>query len=56
MIIPKHGLPIVRQAGALGLTPADVYFGRGQAILNHREHIKRQTIQNRRLAFRKIAA
>ena len=31
------------------LTPADVYFGRGQTILMERERIKRQTIQNRRL-------
>ena len=27
------------------LTPADVYFGRGQTILIERERIKRQTIQ-----------
>jgi transposase InsO family protein len=31
------------------LTPADVYFGRGETILKQREKIKRQTIQNRRL-------
>jgi transposase InsO family protein len=31
------------------LTPADVYFQRGEAILRERERIKRQTIQNRRL-------
>ena len=31
------------------LTPADVYFGRGETILKQRERIKRQTIQNRRL-------
>ena len=31
------------------LTPADVYFGRGQAILQDRERIKRRTIQQRRL-------
>ena len=31
------------------LTPADVYFGRGQTILLERERIKRKTIQNRRL-------
>jgi putative transposase len=31
------------------LTPADVYFGRGQTILLERERIKRQTIQQRRL-------
>ena len=30
------------------LTPADVYFGRGQTILLERERIKRKTIQNRR--------
>ena len=38
------------------LTPADVYFGRGQAILLERERIKRQTIQSRRLNYRRIAA
>ncbi len=31
------------------LTPADVYFGRGQTILTEREGIKRQTIQQTRL-------
>jgi putative transposase len=31
------------------LTPADVYFGRGQAILLQRERIKRQTSQQRSL-------
>ena len=31
------------------LTPADVYFGRGEAILLDRRRIKRQTIQQRRL-------
>ena len=31
------------------LTPADVYFGRGQTILIERETIKRQTIANRRM-------
>ena len=31
------------------LTPADVYFGRAEAILLERERIKRQTIANRRL-------
>jgi len=38
------------------LTPADVYFGRGQAILLQRERIKRQTIKTRRLHHRKSAA
>ena len=37
------------------LTPADVYFGRGQAILNQRERIKRKTIETRRLHHRKYA-
>jgi putative transposase len=38
------------------LTPADVYFGRGQTILIERERIKRQTIVNRRLLHRRQAA
>jgi transposase InsO family protein len=38
------------------LTPADVYFGRGQTILMQRERIKLQTIQNRRLLHRRQAA
>ena len=38
------------------LTPADVYFGRGQTILLERERIKRKTIQHRRLQHRKNAA
>jgi len=38
------------------LTPADVYFGRGQTILLERERIKRKTIQQRRLHHRKAAA
>jgi hypothetical protein len=39
------------------LTPADVYFGRGQAILKWREKIKRKTIeQRRRLHQQAIAA
>jgi len=38
------------------LTPADVYFGRGQTILIERERIKRQTIQHRRLLHRQQAA
>jgi putative transposase len=38
------------------LTPADVYFGRGQTILLERERIKRRTIENRRLNYRQIAA
>ena len=38
------------------LTPADVYFGRGQAILEERERIKKLTIQNRRLQHQLKAA
>ncbi len=38
------------------LTPADVYFGRGQIILMKREKTKRQTIERRRLQHRKSAA
>ena len=38
------------------LTPADVYFGRGQTILIEREKIKHQTIEHRRLQHRKSAA
>ena len=38
------------------VTPADVYFGRAQAILNQRERIKRKTLETRRLHHRKFAA
>ena len=38
------------------LTPADVYFGRGETILLERERIKRKTINQRRLQHRKSAA
>jgi len=38
------------------LTPADVYFGRGETILLERERIKRQTIANRRLQHHVRAA
>ncbi|KFG89481.1 Transposase, orfB [Sphingobium herbicidovorans NBRC 16415] len=38
------------------LTPADVYFGRGHAILLERERIKQQTIQQRRLIHRQKVA
>jgi hypothetical protein len=38
------------------LTPADVYFGRGQTILLERERIKRKTIQQRRLIHHQTAA
>jgi transposase InsO family protein len=38
------------------LTPADVYFGRGQTILLQRERIKRRTIAQRRLQHQRQAA
>jgi putative transposase len=38
------------------LTPADVYFGRGQTILLERERIKKQTIEKRRLLHAQAAA
>jgi transposase InsO family protein len=38
------------------LTPADVYFGRGQTILLQRERIKRKTFEQRRLQHEKQAA
>jgi putative transposase len=38
------------------LTPADVYFGRGQSILKQRERIKKQTIEQRRLQYRNAVA
>ena len=38
------------------LTPADVYFGRGQSILNKRERTKKKTIEHRRLQYRKAVA
>ena len=38
------------------LTPADVYFGRGRAILLKRQRTKRRTIQQRRLIHQRQAA
>jgi putative transposase len=38
------------------LTPADIYLGRGQAILQERRRIKQQTIQQRRLMHHSQAA
>jgi len=42
--------------GIDNLTPADVYFGRADAIIAERQHIKRATIANRRLQHRLQAA
>ena len=38
------------------LTPADVYFGRGQNILDMRKEIKRRTIEQRRQQHFQAAA
>lgn len=38
------------------LTPADVYFGRGETLLAERRRIKQKTIQNRRLNHQRQAA
>jgi len=48
--------PLRDHEGIGNLTPADVYFGRGQTILIERERIKRQTIANRRLLHQREAA
>ena len=40
----------------INVTPADVYFGRGQTIVLERERIKRKTIEHRRLQHRDAAA
>jgi putative transposase len=42
--------------GLDNLTPADVYLGRGEAILLERERIKRRTIRQRRLLHHSQAA
>ena len=38
------------------VTPADVYYGRAEAIIKQRERTKRKTIEHRRLQHRKLAA
>lgn len=38
------------------VTPADVYFGRAQSIINRRERIKKNTIEHRRLQYCKAVA
>jgi len=50
---------VIQELGAEhlnNLTPADVYFGRGQTILLQRMRIKRRTIQHRRLMHHQNAA
>jgi len=46
----------LRYESLQNLTPADVYFGRGQTILLQRERIKRDTIKRRRLQHQRKAA
>lgn len=36
------------------LTPADVYYGRGEMILHERKRIKMETLKQRRLNYEKI--
>ena len=38
------------------LTPADVYFGRGRAVLSWRENVKLKTIEGRRRLHQSFAA
>ena len=38
------------------VTPADVYCGQAQTIINRRERIKRKTIETRRLQYHKAVA
>ena len=52
----EHSNPAPAHESLDNLTPADVYFGRGEAILLERERIKRQTIQRRRLLHQSRAA
>jgi len=44
------------QESLKNVTPADVYFGRAQAILKRRERIKEKTIEHRHLQYRKAVA
>jgi putative transposase len=36
------------------LTPSDVYFGKGEAILERRERIKRETLKRRRRNYSRL--
>ncbi|WP_193778309.1 integrase core domain-containing protein, partial [Pseudovibrio sp. Ad37] len=38
------------------VTPADAYWGRHKQVLEHRQVIKRKTLQNRRLCYHAQAA
>ena len=42
--------PVATTRILANLTPADIYFGRGKAILAERASIKKLTIRNRRLS------
>ena len=42
--------------GLGNLTPADVYCGRDQAIIERRREIKKQTVEKRRLTHQRQAA
>ena len=52
-LVEQSHLPVRRLDN---LTPADVYFGRGQTILLQRERIKRAAIHNHRLQHQLNAA
>ena len=59
MANPYRSCPLACPAAAYhesiaNLTPADIYFRRGQTILLERERIKRQTIHSRSLNHRNI--
>jgi hypothetical protein len=36
------------------VTPADVYHGRSEEILSRRKHIKKRTMQQRRIYYRNL--
>ena len=52
----EHYNPCRAHESLGNLTPADVYFGRGEGILAERKRIKRQTLMDRRLRHQAQAA
>jgi len=48
MLCNKYHIDIVYHESLENLTPADVYYGRGQTILNRRERIKLKTLAMRK--------